>query len=54
MPVLGTLVIASPLPDELGVAMLGLAKTDKKSFLIISYLGNFLGILAIGGVARLI
>lgn len=54
LPVIGAIVIASPLPDELGVAMLGLNKTNKKSFLLISFAANLLGILAIGGLAGLV
>lgn len=54
MPFMGAVVIASPLPDELGVMMLGISKTKKKVFLAISYFSNFVGILAIGGVAGLI
>jgi hypothetical protein len=54
IPFMGALIIASPLPDELGVAMLGISKTKKKVFLAISYFANFIGILAIGGVAGLL
>lgn len=54
VPVLGALIIASPLPDELGVAMLGLSRTKNLNFFVISYFANFFGILAIGGVANLI
>lgn len=54
MPFMGALIIASPLPDELGVALLGVSKTKRKNFLIISYFSNFVGILAIGGIANLI
>jgi len=49
---LGALVIASPLPDELGLVMLGASHVDKKSFVLISFTLNFLGILAIGLVSR--
>jgi hypothetical protein len=46
-PVLGALIIASPLPDELGVGLLGLTKLDPRVFVIISYSLNTLGILSI-------
>ena len=49
---LGMLIIASPLPDELGVAMLGLAKTRQRFFLPLSLLANAAGILAIGLTAQ--
>src|SRR3989344_4988751 len=49
--ILGTivagLIIASPLPDELGVAILGIENYKTKWFLLFSYVMNFLGILAI-------
>lgn len=49
---LGALVIASPLPDELGLMMMGLSKLNMRLFIPISLIFNFLGILAIGLVAR--
>jgi hypothetical protein len=50
--VLGALIIASPLPDELGLAMLGLSKTKTSWFLPLSFLCNFAGILLLGIAAR--
>ena len=47
VPVAGALVIASPLPDEVGLAMLGLSKTDLRFLILVSYAMNFLGILII-------
>lgn len=52
LPLLGALVIASPLPDELGLALLGLSHIRKERFLLISFIMNFVGILIIGMVAR--
>ncbi len=52
VPFLGALVIASPLPDELGVALLGAAHVQRRTFLLISWSLNSLGILLIGLVAR--
>lgn len=48
VPVMGALVIASPLPDEIGLAMLGLSKTDLRFLIPVSYAMNFFGIYAIG------
>lgn len=48
VPVAGALVIASPLPDEVGLAMLGLSKTDLRFLIPVSYAMNFLGIFLIG------
>ena len=49
---LGALVIASPLPDELGLTMMGLSKIKTSLFIPISFLLNSLGILIIGLIAR--
>lgn len=52
LAIVGFLVVASPLPDELGIALLGFAKTRHRLFFLISFVANFLGILAIGLAAR--
>ncbi|MFH1036657.1 MAG: hypothetical protein V1756_01130 [Patescibacteria group bacterium] len=49
---LGALVIASPLPDELGLTMMGLSKTKTSLFIPVSFIFNSLGILVIGLVAK--
>jgi len=53
-PFIGALIIASPLPDELGLAMLGISKLRLKFFIPISFSMNFLGIYVIGVLARVI
>ena len=52
LPIVGAIIIASPLPDELGLALLGLARIDRRYFFAISYSMNFLGIVLIGLAAR--
>jgi hypothetical protein len=52
VPVAGAIAIASPLPDEVGLAMLGLSKTDLRFLIPVSYAMNFLGILLIGWSIR--
>lgn len=52
LPVAGALIIASPLPDELGLALLGFSRIDKRYFFAISYAMNFIGIASIGLMAR--
>lgn len=47
LPILGSLIIASPLPDELGVSLMGLSKTSTRKFIVISYILNSLGIFLI-------
>ena len=50
----GGLVIASPLPDELGICLLGCSKIKTSRFIPLSFIFNFLGILLIGWIAQAI
>lgn len=52
--IIGAIVIASPLPDEVGLAMMGLTKIGMRLFVLLSFSLNALGILMIGMVARAI
>jgi len=52
LPILGALIIASPFPDELGLALLGISKMNTRSFFVLSYAMNAGGIIVIGLVAR--
>ncbi len=52
IPLIGALIIVSPLPDELGIALMSMAKIKTKFFFPISFVMNFLGILIIGLVAK--
>ena len=52
LPAIGGLIIASPLPDELGVSLLGFSKMKMPLFLILSLVFNFIGIYLIGLVVR--
>ena len=54
LPIIGVAIIASPLPDELGVSLLGISKMSEARFILISYLSNAVGILMIASVARVI
>ena len=47
-------IIASPLPDELGVTLLGFSRLRPSFFIPFSFFSNFIGILLIGVVARAI
>lgn len=51
-PVLGALIIASPLPDELGLAMMGVARIKLRVLIPISLVLNFAGIVLIGLIAN--
>lgn len=50
MTVAGFFIIASPLPDELGLALMGLSEVRMKYFVVLSYAANFVGILAVAAV----
>ncbi len=50
-PCLGALVIASPLPDELGIAMMGFSDMETAFLVPVSFIMNFIGILLIGILA---
>ena len=52
IPFVGALIVASPFPDEVGLAMLGLSKTKTSVFIPLSFFLNFIGILIIGLVAK--
>ena len=45
-------ILASPLPDELGISLLGFSKMGTKIFVLFSFISNFIGILIIGITAQ--
>lgn len=53
-PVVGALIIASPLPDEIGLTMLGVSKMKTWKLILISFVMNFIGILLVCFVAGVI
>lgn len=54
LPIIGVFIIASPLPDELGVSLLGISKMSEAKFILISYLSNSVGILMIASMAKVL
>lgn len=52
VPFIGALVVASPLPDEIGLTMMGLSKMKNNMFIPVSFTLNFLGIFVIGLIAK--
>jgi hypothetical protein len=52
VPFLGALIIASPFPDEIGIAMMGLSKVKKSIFFLLSFIFNGIGIFIIGWLAK--
>lgn len=51
---LGGLILASPLPDELAVVLLGFAHMKTRYFAYLSFAFNFFGIIGIGFTARML
>lgn len=49
VPAIAGFIIASPLPDEIGVSLLGTYKFDTNTFMLISFTLNFIGLLIITG-----
>jgi hypothetical protein len=43
-PVIGAFIIASPLPDEFGIGLLGISDMDNKIFVALSFILNVIGI----------
>lgn len=52
MPVTGALIVASPLPDELGLSLMGLSHMSPRIFVPVSLALNFIGILVLGVTAK--
>lgn len=50
----GGLIIASPLPDEIGISLMGFSKMKTLRFIPLSFVLNFAGILLIAIVAKAI
>ena len=47
LPVIGAIIVASPLPDEIGISLLGFSKMSTTRFIVLSYILNSLGIFII-------
>jgi uncharacterized membrane protein YdjX (TVP38/TMEM64 family) len=47
LPVIGALILASPFPDEIGLALIGVSTMSQRGFFLLSYTMNLLGILII-------
>ncbi len=47
LPVIGALIIASPLPDEIGLAMMGISKMKLSVFIPLSFVMNFISVLIV-------
>ena len=54
IPVIGAIIIASPLPDEIGISLLGFSKMKTSRFLLVSFILNSTGIFLIVSASTLI
>lgn len=55
IPVISAIIIASPLPDELGVGVLAtIRKLSAQEFVLVSYIGNVVGIYVILTIGSLL
>ncbi len=53
LPVLGALIIISPLPDELGVSLMGISTLTTARFTLISLLSHIVGMSALVSVSKI-
>ena len=51
-PFIGALIIASPLPDEIGIGLMGLSKIKQWQFILLTFALNTTGILVIVLIAQ--
>src|SRR3990167_3767473 len=54
LPILGALIVASPLPDELGITLMSLSEIKTSRFIALSFILNTVGIFLLLGGIRLI
>lgn len=54
LPVIGAILIASPLPDEIGISLMGIAQLRTFQFLILSFFLNSIGIFLIISASTII
>jgi hypothetical protein len=53
LPVVGAFIIASPLPDELGIMLMGAARMKTRYIIPVSFVMNFIGVLAVIAVGMI-
>lgn len=54
LPVIGAILLASPLPDELGASLMGLSHMKTSKFIVVSFLLNAIGIFLVVSAAALL
>ena len=54
LPVIGAIIIASPLPDEVGVSLMGISNMKLYKFLLISFILNAVGVFLVVSASTII
>jgi len=54
LPVFGAIIMATPLPDELGVSLMGISKITALRFLLISFCSHSIGMFLVVSAAALL
>ena len=54
LPVLGAIIIASPLPDEFGIGLMGISKLKTYQFILLSFILNAVGIMLVVSAGAII
>jgi len=54
VPGIAGFIISSPLPDEVGISLLGITKWDTNKFMLLAFILNFIGLLIITTIAWLV
>jgi len=54
LPVIGAVIIASPLPDEVGVSLMGISKMKTYQFVLLSFILNAIGISLVVSASNII
>lgn len=54
LPIVGALIVISPFPDELGVALMGISQVPNSVFIPLSFSLNFIGILLVGVFSKIL
>lgn len=52
-PIIGAAIIASPLPDEFGIMLMGVSKMRTRYFLLLTFVMNMIGVMSVVGFSRL-
>lgn len=54
LPVVGAIIIASPLPDEIGVSLMGISRMNTAQFLTLTFILNAIGIFLVVSASAVI